>query len=103
MRFSAAAMPSLFLSRASAVWVRRGFSASRAAWKERVEALRADVRVRREVVSWAWVVEEEVRRVAVMLALGLEIDGETEDGGRRRFRRVEGSGRVSGALVSGGW
>lgn len=104
MRFSAVAIPSLFLSRDSAVWARRGFSASSAAWKERVEALRAEVRVRREVVSSAWVVEEEVRRVAVVFALGLGlVMGVEVEGGRRRLRSVEGSGGVVGGLVGRVW
>ena len=61
MRFSAACMPSAFLSSEEDVLSSRAFSASREDWKEREEALRAAASVRREEVKSACVVEEASR------------------------------------------
>ena len=60
-------MPSEFFSSDEVVVERRAFSDSRELCSAREEALRAEARVRRELVSVAWVVEEDSRSVAVVV------------------------------------
>ena len=84
--FSAAAIPSVFLWRASPVVDRRGFSASRAVWKARDCDLRVCAIATREDVRSDWVLELASRSLAVAVAVAVAVvfcwwgGGEVEGG-----------------------
>lgn len=88
---------------------RERVSASRVSEEEkaREELLSEVARERREVVSWAWVWEEDSRRGAVVAGRGDDEDddgagGWAVEGGCRRLRRVDTGegGDAVGGLVS---